>query len=355
MSKPAEAPTLSVVVPVLNEEENVGELTRRLVNVLDAEQEHFEIVFVDDGSIDQTAARLRRLSADEPRLRVLRLARNYGQEAAVQAGMLRAQGRWIVQTDGDLQHPPEEIPKLLRMRDQGYEVVYGARSERRDPLHRVIASKAMVLVMRHVLGIQLPRDVTTFRLVDGEVARLVASLPEKRKFFSALTEWSGARTISVPVAHDARRAGKTKYNFAQLLNHTFDLMVGFSVRPLRIIGLVGAGFAVAGIAFALFRIAQKLLGVPITMGYTSLFSAIVVVGGLQLIALSVIGEYVGRIFIQTQDRPLYRIAEQIGFADTTAQPGDRAAGAGPEHCARGESAPSAGSPPQADPRTSESQ
>jgi len=338
-STPAEAPTLSVVVPVLNEEANVGELTRRLVDVLDAQQERFEIVFVDDGSTDQTAARLRQLNAEEPRVRVLRLARNYGQEAAVQAGMLRAQGRWIIQTDGDLQHPPEEIPKLLQMRDQGYEVVYGARSRRRDPLHRVVASKAMVSIMRHVLGIQLPRDVTTFRLVDGAVARLVASLPEKRKFFSALTEWSGARTISVPVAHEARRAGKTKYDIARLINHTFDLMVGFSVRPLRIIGLVGAGFAMSGIGFALFRIVQKLVGVPITMGYTSLFSAIVIVGGLQLIALSVIGEYVGRIFIQTQDRPLYRIAEQIGFADTAGRPGPASAGAGPARSSTRDSPP----------------
>ena len=342
----ADTPTLSVVVPVLNEAENVEELTRRLVDVLDAQQERFEILFVDDGSTDQTVARLRELSAEEPRVRVLRLARNYGQEAAVQAGMLRARGRWIIQSDGDLQHPPEEIPKLLQMRDQGYEIVYGARRERRDPLHRVIASNAMVLVMRHVLGIRLPRDVTTFRLVDGEVARWIAGLPEKRKFFSALTEWSGARTISVPVAHDARRAGKTKYNFARLINHTFDLMVGFSVRPLRIIGLVGAGFAILGIGFALFRIAQKLLGAPITMGYTSLFSAIVIVGGLQLIALSVIGEYVGRIFIQTQDRPLYRIAEQIGFADSAARPSRPAAGAGP-----GPSTPHDFPPPPVGPST----
>ncbi|HOU92396.1 MAG TPA: hypothetical protein PLU22_15190, partial [Polyangiaceae bacterium] len=119
----------------------------------------------------------------------------------------------------------------------------------------------------------------------------------------------------IPVAHAARRAGRTKYDLAKLVNHTFDLMVGFSVRPLRMIGTAGAAFALAGIAFALFRVAQKLLGVDITLGYTSLFSAVVVIGGLQLIALSVIGEYVGRIFIQTQDRPLYRVAEELNLDD----------------------------------------
>ncbi len=307
---------LSVVIPVLNEEANVEELLERLLRVLTDRTDALEIIFVDDGSTDGTFPLLQRLSREQPCVRVIRFARNYGQEAAVQAGMLRSVGRWVLQTDGDLQNPPEEIPKLLALRDR-YQIVYGARKERRDPIHRVIASKLMVLLMRHVLGIQLPKDVTTFRLIDGDVARFIASLPEKRKFFSALTEWSGARSISVPVAHDARRAGTTKYNLAKLINHTFDLMVGFSVRPLRIIGMTGAAFAVAGMLFATYRVVQKLCGIDITMGYTSLFAAIVIIGGLQLVALSVIGEYVGRIFIQTQDRPLYRIADELGFASAS--------------------------------------
>ena len=313
-------PVLSVVVPVLNEEGNVRELTDRLVRTLEGHGESFEILYVDDGSTDATPQLLREICARDRRVRVLRFARNFGQEAAVQAAMLRSRGDWVVQTDGDLQNPPEEIPKLLAKRSEGYEIVYGARERRRDPIHRVLASKLMVLVMRHVLGIQLPEDVTTFRVIRGPVARLIAGLPEKRKFFSALAEWSGARAISIPVAHESRRAGQTKYNLGKLINHTFDLMVGFSVRPLRLIGGAGALFASAGILFALFRIGQKIAGVDITMGYTSLFSAIVVIGGLQLIALSVIGEYVGRIFIQAQDRPLYRVAEELNFHEMQTPP-----------------------------------
>ena len=309
---------LSVVIPVLNEEANVEELLERLLRVLNQHTESLEIIFVDDGSTDATFPTLQRLVREQSCLRVIRFARNYGQEAAVQAGLLRSAGRWVLQTDGDLQNPPEEIPKLLALRDR-FQIIYGARQARRDPLHRVVASKLMVLMMRHILGIQLPKDVTTFRLIDGDVARFIASLPEKRKFFSALTEWSGARSVSVPVAHDARRAGTTKYSLAKLINHTFDLMVGFSVRPLRIIGMTGAAFAVAGMVFATYRVAQKLWGIDITMGYTSLFAAIVIIGGLQLVALSVIGEYVGRIFIQTQDRPLYRVAEELGFAPAPAR------------------------------------
>ncbi len=305
---------LSVVIPVLNEEGNVRELSERLLRVLELTGETFELVFVDDGSTDGTPGLLRELARGEPRIRVLRLARNYGQEAAVQAGILRARGRWVVQSDGDLQNPPEEIPKLLAKRADGYQIVFGARQKRRDPWHRVLASKAMVWLMRRVLDIQLPEDVTTFRVIEGDVARFIAGLPEKRKFFSALVSWSGARAISIPVAHAERRAGVTKYDLGRLINHTFDLMVGFSVRPLRIIGGAGALFAVAGIVFGCYRIVQKLVGVDINVGYASLFSAIVILGGLQLIALSVIGEYVGRIFIQAQDRPLYRVAEEINFA-----------------------------------------
>jgi dolichol-phosphate mannosyltransferase len=304
---------LSVVVPVLNEQENVEELVRRLVSVLSGCVQSFEIIVVDDGSTDRTPLLLKRLAEAEPRLKVVRFARNFGQEAAVQAGMLRSRGSWVLQTDGDLQNPPEEIPKLLAKRDEGYEVVYGAREQRNDPPHRVIASRAMVWLMRHVLGIRLPRDITTFRVIDGDVARFIAGLPEKRKFFSALAEWTGARATSIPVSHAARQGGATKYNLAKLINHTFDLMVGFSVRPLRLIGGVGAAFAFAGIAFACFRIAQKVVGVDIALGYTSIFAAVVILGGLQLIALSVIGEYVARIFIQTQDRPLFRIAEELNF------------------------------------------
>jgi len=308
----------SVVIPVYNEEGNIRELVDRLVPVLEQMGKTFEIVFVDDGSRDGTASMVRAVTARDERIKLIRFSRNYGQEAAVQAGILRASGRWIIQMDGDLQNPPEELVKLLDKRDEGYEIVYGVRVKRRDPLHRVIASRLMMWLMRAVLSIELPEDVTTFRVIEGNTARLIAGLPEKKKFFSALAVWTGARSTNVPVSHAARTRGVTKYSLGKLINHTFDLMVGFSTRPLRLIGGIGAIVAAFGLGFGLFRIAQKLLGADITMGYTSLFSAAVILGGLQLIALSVIGEYIGRIFIQIQGRPLYNVAEEIGFTERAA-------------------------------------
>jgi polyisoprenyl-phosphate glycosyltransferase len=311
---------LSVVVPVFNEAANVGELVGRLIAALEGTGEPFELVLVDDGSADLTLHRLRELALGEPRLCVLSLSRNYGQEAAVQAGILAARGRWIVQLDADLQHPPEEIGKLLAARAPGVELVYGVRERRDDPAHRVISSRLMMWTMRRVFGIELPRDISTFRVIDARLARYIAELPEKRKFFSALACYCGARSVDVVVAHAARQRGKSGYGLARLLNHSFDLLVGFSVRPLRIIGATGAIFALLGIGFGLFRIGLKLAGVPINVGYTSLIAAIVISGGLQLIALSVIGEYVARIFLQAQDRPVFRVAERIGPGAASAMP-----------------------------------
>ena len=314
MSQPLD---ISVVIPMLNEQGCVRELLERLLAVLDGVAAPFEIVVVDDGSSDDTPEIVRAVARERPEVRMLRMATNFGQEAAVQAGMLRSSGRWVIQLDGDLQHPPEEIPKLLALRSEGYEIIYGTRQKRKDPWHRVAASKAMVFIMRNILGIVLPDDITTFRVIDGDLARMIARLPEKKKFFSALAGWAGAHAHSVPVKHSARQAGHTKYNLSKLISHMFDLMVGFSVRPLRIIGGAGALFALVGIAYGVVRIVQKLIGVPVNIGYTSIFSAVVIMGGLNLVALSVIGEYVGRLFIQAQDRPLYRVVEAMGFADAS--------------------------------------
>jgi polyisoprenyl-phosphate glycosyltransferase len=303
--------TYSVVVPVFNEEGNVEELATRAVRAMALVGAPFEIVFVDDGSRDRTAALLRDIAAHEPRIRVLRFSRNYGQEAAVEALYLNARGRWLIQLDGDLQHPPEEIPKLVAKKDEGYEVVYGVRQGRRDALFRVAASRVMQWTMRTMMEIELPEDVSTFRLMSAPIARLVAALPERRKFFSALIVWSGARIGTVKVAHAPRHAGVTHYNLTKLVNHTFDLIVGFSSKPLRYIGTLGLGFALLGFGLGLWVIARKLFWDYGMMGWPSLFASVAILGGMQLMATSVIGEYIARIYVQAQNRPLYNIAERL--------------------------------------------
>ncbi len=308
----------SVVVPVFNEEGNVEALASRVTAVMERVGAPFELLFVDDGSRDRTALLLSKLGARDRRIRVVRFTRNYGQEAAVEALYLNARGRWLIQMDGDLQHPPEEIPTLIAKMEEGYDVVYAVREGRRDALLRVVASHTMQWSMRSLMEIELPEDVSTFRLMSAPIARLVAALPERRKFFSALLVWSGARIGTVRVRHEARHAGATHYNFTKLLNHTFDLIVGFSSKPLRYIGTLGFFFALAGLGLGAWVIARKLLWNYGIMGWPSLFASVVILGGVQLIATSVIGEYIARIYVQAQARPLYNIAERINFDEPQA-------------------------------------
>jgi glycosyltransferase involved in cell wall biosynthesis len=303
----------SVVVPVFDEEGNVEALASRVLSTMQALGAPFELLFVDDGSTDRTPEILRKLASGDARVRVVRFTRNYGQEAAVEALYLNARGRWLIQIDGDLQHPPEEIPRLIAKKNEGYDVVYGVRQKRQDALLRVAASRAMQWSMRSMMEIELPDDVSTFRLMSAPIARLVAALPERRKFFSALLVWSGARIGTVNVAHAPRHAGSTHYGFTKLLNHTFDLIVGFSSKPLRYIGTLGFIFAVLGLGMGLWVILRKTLWNYGVMGWPSLFAAVVILGGMQLIATSVIGEYIARIYVQAQARPLYNVAERLNF------------------------------------------
>jgi polyisoprenyl-phosphate glycosyltransferase len=310
---PSPRPTYSIVVPVYNEEGNVEALVSRVVPVMEQLGEPFEILFVDDGSKDRTPKLLRKVAAADKRVRVVRFTRNYGQEAAVEALYLNARGRWLIQMDGDLQNPPEEIPKLIAKKDEGYDVVYGLRESRQDSIFRVAASRTMQWGMRSLMEIELPEDVSTFRLMSSTIARLCAMLPERRKFFSALIVWSGARIGIVRVAHAARAAGTTKYNFTKLLNHTFDLLVGFSSKPLRYIGATGFLFALCGFGLGIWALVRKIVWSYGLSGWTSIFIAVVVLSGVQLMALSVIGEYIARIYVQAQARPLYNVAERLNF------------------------------------------
>lgn len=301
----------SVVIPVFNEEENVRPLVERVTKVMEGIGEPFELVLVDDGSRDRTGERLRQLVTEYPHLRAVRFTRNYGQEAAVQAGYLHARGEWVIQMDGDLQNPPEDVPKLLAKKGEGWDIIYGVRKNRQDPFHRKLASEGMRYVMRRMLAIELPEDISTFRLMRGSTARLLAELPERNKFLSALACWVGARYTTVDVGHAARHAGRTKYNLTKLVNHTFDLVVGFSSKPLRYVGILGLVVAMLGFLVGFRAVAYKLIWDTSVTGWASLTATVAVLGGMQLLALSLIGEYIARMYVQTQGRPQFLVREVL--------------------------------------------
>ena len=319
MSDGGPGPYYSVVVPVFNEEGNVRPLVERVSKVLDAVGKPYEILFVDDGSRDLTLPLLRALCREHRHVRAVRFTRNYGQEAAVQAGYLHARGQWILQMDGDLQNPPEDIPKLLAFEGPDHDIVYGVRKNRQDPLFRKAASQAMRWVMRR-MEIELPEDISTFRLMRASTARLLAELPERSKFLSALACWVGARYTIVDVGHAARASGRTKYNITKLINHTFDLVVGFSSKPLRYVGMLGVLCAGLGLLVALWAVAAKLAWGQTVSGWASLIAVVAILGGAQLLALSLIGEYIARIYVQTQGRPTFLVAEELGPAPLSTAP-----------------------------------
>jgi glycosyltransferase involved in cell wall biosynthesis len=307
----------SVVVPVYNEQGNVRPLVERVTAKMKEIGKPFEILFVDDGSKDATPAFLRALCQEYEHVRAVRFTRNYGQEAAVQAGYRHARGEWIIQMDGDLQNPPEDIPKLLALQSDKYDIVYGVRKNRQDPLFRKLASRSMQYVMRNMLKIELPDDISTFRLMRGTTAKLLADLPERTKFLSALACWVGARYTSVDVGHSARATGVTKYNLTKLINNTFDLVVGFSSRPLRYVGTLGLSCAALGLLVALRAVIYALVWGQTVSGWASLIAVVAILGGAQLLALSLIGEYIARIYIQTQSRPVFLVAEVMDHENTT--------------------------------------
>lgn len=308
---PGDGLRYSVVVPVYNEQDNIAPLVDRVTAVMDKLGESFEILFVDDGSRDDTPAVLRLMVKRHAHVRAVRFSRNYGQEQAVQAAYKYARGRHFIQMDGDLQNPPEDIPKLLEKSAEGWDIVFGIRKNRQDPLFRRWASQTMRWFMQSMLDIELPEDISTFRVMRGETAKLLADLPERKKFLSALACWIGATYTTIDVGHAARAAGKTKYDFTKLLNHTFDLVVGFSSKPLRYIGIVGVLAALVGFAMALRAIVYKLVFATAVTGWASLLAMVAFLGGVQLIALSLIGEYIARIYVQAQSRPFFVVAELL--------------------------------------------
>ncbi len=311
------APHYSVVVPVYNEEGNLRPLVERVSRVLDGVGKPYEILFVDDGSRDLTPEMLRALCREHRTVRAVRFTRNYGQEAAVQAGYHYARGTWILQMDGDLQNPPEDIPKLLALEGDAYDIVYGVRMNRQDPLFRKLASRAMQKVME-TMGVELPKDISTFRLMRASTAKLLTDLPEKSKFLSALACWVGARYTTVDVGHAARQSGKTKYNLTKLINNTFDLVVGFSSKPLRYVGTLGLGCAALGMLVALRAVIYQIVWGQTVSGWASLIAVVAVLGGAQLLALSLIGEYIARIYVQAQNRPTFLVAELLEHPQTAA-------------------------------------
>lgn len=319
---------LSVVVPFYNEGANVQSFFARLVPVLDGMGLAWDVVCVNDGSVDDTLERLLAIRSRHPSIKIVDLSRNFGKERALSAGLFHATGDAVAIIDADLQHPPERIAALVEKWREGYEVVYAVREERTDQsLLARILRRAFYALFDRLSEIPVPHGTGDFRLLDRRVVSVINRMPERTRFMKGIYSWVGFKQTGISYREEARREGKTKWGLRGLLRLGVDGLTAFSNFPLRVWTVVGAtisGFAFLYIIFRLVRTMFHGVDVP---GYESIIMIVLFLGGIQLLTLGILGDYIGRIFSEVKGRPLFIVRAAYGLEgdDAAAQ----AASSGP--------------------------
>ncbi|HKR15170.1 MAG TPA: glycosyltransferase family 2 protein [Pyrinomonadaceae bacterium] len=312
---------VSVIVPCYNEEDVLHATHERLTTVLAGVSTlDYELIFVNDGSHDETQLILTQLQLVDPHVRVLLLSRNFGHQIAVTAGLEEAGGDAVVIIDADLQDPPEVIPQMVQLWREGNDVVYGLRTDRQgESKFKLWTAKVFYRLINRLSETKMPFDAGDFRLLDRRVVEVINAMPERARFLRGMVSWAGFRQVSLPYERAARHAGASKYPLRKMIHFAMDGIISFSLVPLKIAiwtGFLAIWIAVAGIVVAVIdRLADKNL----TRGWASLFVAVLFMGGVQLVSLGIIGEYLGRIYTEVKRRPLYVVQERLGFAGKTAR------------------------------------
>ncbi len=311
--------TLSVVVPMLNEEQGLDALVTRLKPVLEGTGLAWEIVFVDDGSKDRTCDILRRLNASDPRIKAVSFSRNFGKELAVAAGLKYATGDAVVLMDADLQHPPEVIHDFIAKWREGFDIVYGRRDDRQeDSVIRRIFSVAFYRAFKAMSGTTLPGGAGDFRLLDRKAVDALNSIQERVRFNKGLYAWIGFKSTGVTFHVPPRFDGsKSRFRPRQLWRFALDGLVSFTTLPLRVWSYVGIAVSTLAFAYILFYLLKYLIFGDSVAGFPTLIISILFLGGIQLISLGVIGEYMGRMYEEVKGRPLFIVGEEIGLKRDT--------------------------------------
>jgi dolichol-phosphate mannosyltransferase len=306
---------LSVVVPCFDEEHVVALTHERLSRCLrSAVGEDYEIVYVDDGSVDRTRELLEGLQTDDPRVRLVIFARNFGHQIAVTAGIEHAQGDAVVLIDADLQDPPEVIPAMLAKWREGYEVVFGVRTDRDgESRFKLLSARLFYRALRFLSDTPIALDSGDFRLMSRCVVDALRAMPERDRFIRGMVAWVGFRQIALPYHREARAAGTTKYGVTKMARLALDAVTSFSNAPLRLAAFCGFTCAGVAVALSLWAVGVRLYTDEWVAGWAAIFIAVLYVGGVQMLLLGIVGEYVGRIFMQAKRRPLYIVAQRRGF------------------------------------------
>jgi polyisoprenyl-phosphate glycosyltransferase len=310
---------LSVVVPCYNEEAVIGLTHPRLKAVLEGmgsdDGFSYEIIYVDDGSRDKTASLLGQIGEADPNVRLVFLSRNFGHQAAVTAGLDHALGDCAVIIDADLQDPPELITEMVARWREGYDVVYGQRTDRDgESAFKVSTARMFYRGLNAMSDIDIPLDVGDFRLIDRCVLDAIADMPERDRFLRGMVSWVGFRQTALPYRRAPRAAGESKYPLIKMVRFAVDGVLSFSLAPLRFVISLGAWIVFAAVLAIIYAGLNRIFTQEWVSGWTLLFIAIMFMGGVQLVVLGVIGEYVGRIYMASKSRPLYIVKRKHGFA-----------------------------------------
>ncbi len=311
----AKTPLLSLVIPCYNEEEVIAETLKRLqafcAEVIDLD---VELIFVDDGSRDRTRELLRKFAANDRRIKLIGLSRNFGHQIAVTAGIDAANGDAVVLIDADLQDPPEVIHQMIATWREGYDVVYGTRTERPgESAFKVATARGFYRILKRLSNVQIPLDTGDFRLMSRNVVATLKAMPERDRFVRGMVSWVGFKQIALPYRRAERFAGESKYPLRKMMRFATDGLLSFSTKPLQMsiaMGFICSSLALLGVVYALFF---RLLTDRWVEGWTALMLAVLIIGGVELISIGILGGYVGRIYNEIKNRPLYVVQEYQGF------------------------------------------
>jgi dolichol-phosphate mannosyltransferase len=317
---PHKAPAISVIVPCFNEEQGIAECHRRLTEILRSLDTWYEIVYVDDGSRDSTPAKLAAIHGLDPNVAVIELSRNFGHQPAVSAGLEAAKGEVVVIIDADLQDPPEVIGQMLQKWAEGYEVVYGIRESRDgESGFKLWSAKLFYRLINALSDVEIPLDTGDFRLLDRKAVEAMKNMPERHRLLRGMCSWIGFRQCGLKYARAARFAGTTKYPLRKMLNLALDGIASFSTVPLRVLAVIGIASAVLAVLGIIYALVIRLFTHSWVAGWTISFIGLLFLGGLQMISIGIVGEYVGRIYTEAKHRPLYiarSVLERRGKAGT---------------------------------------
>jgi glycosyltransferase involved in cell wall biosynthesis len=304
-------PTYSVVIPVFNEAESIQEFHRRIGEMARNAGGTWEFIYVNDGSTDSSHELLKTFARSDPRVHVIDFVRNFGHQIAVTAGLDSAQGRAVVIIDADLQDPPEEIPELIAKWREGYEVVYAVRAEREgESVFKEITAKLFYRIIFRITDVKIPLDSGDFRLLDEKVVVVMRQMRERHRFLRGMAAWVGFRQIGVPYRRHARFAGKTKYPLSKMMRLALNAVTSFSYFPLQLATYLGFICAVIAAIAIPIVIVLRLTGSGAFFGQATTLISVLFLGGVQLICLGILGEYIGRIYDEAKGRPLYITREE---------------------------------------------